>query len=111
MSAVTINASLITHMPSHYARPRMGITLLASMMVITGLLIATLEIRWALQLVSLSCVYGGALLAGLALVVHLLRRNLAWLADGGILAGLAALLVSSPVLPATLQDYLEYLMP
>lgn len=87
------------------------LTVTAAVMTLSGLMLGLLEIRWTLQLVSMACVYLGALMATAALVIHLVRRNTAWTADGGLLLGLAALLYSGPVLPATVQDYLEYLMP
>ncbi|MZR62113.1 hypothetical protein [Alcanivorax sp. DP30] len=87
------------------------VTLLAVTLTLSGLVIAVLDIRWSLQLVSLSCVYSGALLASLGLVVHLMRGHLAWAAEGGMLLTLAVLVLCSPLLPANMQDYLEYLMP
>lgn len=111
MSVTTLNTTLLTHMPARHAAGFSPLTLLASCLTVAGLLIGALEIRWSLQLVSLACVYSGALLATLGLMVHVLRRSNAWAADGGLLLALAALVWSSPLLPATLQDYLEYLLP
>ena len=111
MSVTTMNSPFLSHMPAKRTRRFSPLTLLAVTLTLVGMLIAALDIRWSLQLVSLGCVYSGALLASMGLAVHLLRGSLAWAADGGMLLGLAALIFSSPFLPASVQDYLEYLMP
>lgn len=111
MTATTMNIAMLTHMPANRATRFSPMTMLAVMLTVTGLVISVLDSRWALQLVSLGCVYSGALLACLALLIHLLRGNLAWAADSGVLLTLSVLIFSSPMLPASMQDYLEYLLP
>lgn len=111
MAVTTFNSPFLTHMPARRTAVFSPLTLVAVLLTLSGLLIGTLDVRWSLQLISLGCVYSGGALAGLALLVHLVRRNVAWAADGGLLLCLGALMFSSPMLPATMQDYLEYLMP
>lgn len=111
MNVTLMNNPLVTRMQAKRAPAVSPLTLLAAALTLIGLLIGVLEMRWSLQLVSMSCVYSGALLASLGLVMHLLRGHLAWAADGGMLLGLAALVLCSPMMPANLQDYLEYLVP
>lgn len=111
MAVISTQTQRLTRLTGTRTAAFSPLTLTAATLTLTGLLIATLEIRWSLQLISLTCVYSGALLATMGLLIHLLRRNLAWAADGSLLLGLGALLFSSPLLPAAAQDYLEYLMP
>lgn len=111
MFVTTMNTPQRSRMTAKRSPTISPLTLLSATLVFSGLIIGALDMRWSLQLVSLGCVYCGALLAGLGLVIHLFRGHLAWAADGGMLAGLATLVLCNPILPATLQDYLEYLMP
>ena len=106
-----INPPIVTRMATRRTAVISPLTLLAASLTLTGLLISVLEMRWSLQLVSMSCVYSGAALASLGLVVHLFRGHLAWAAEGGMLLSLAVWVLCSPMLPANLQDYLEYMMP